>query len=72
MQNYNDQVKEDEMGIKCRTHEEKNAYEILVGKPEGKRQLVRSRRRWEGTIQTDGVVWTGFFWLRIGTRGGLL
>jgi hypothetical protein len=26
--------------------EKKNAYRILVGKPEGKRPLVRPRRRW--------------------------
>jgi hypothetical protein len=28
----------------------RNAYKILVGTPEGKRQLVRPRRRWEGNI----------------------
>jgi hypothetical protein len=28
-------------------------YKILVGKPEGKRQLVRPRRRWEDNIRTD-------------------
>jgi hypothetical protein len=26
---------------------------ILVGKPEGKRPLGRSRRRWEDNIKTD-------------------
>jgi hypothetical protein len=26
--------------------EKRNAYRILVGKPEGKRPLGRSRRRW--------------------------
>jgi len=28
-------------------------YEILVGKPEGKRQIGRSRRRWEDKIRID-------------------
>jgi hypothetical protein len=28
----------------------KNAYKILVGKPEGKRPLGRSRCRWEDNI----------------------
>jgi hypothetical protein len=28
--------------------EKTNAYRILVGKPEGKRPLGRSRRRWVG------------------------
>jgi hypothetical protein len=27
--------------------EKRNAYRILVGKPEGKRPLGRPRRRWE-------------------------
>jgi hypothetical protein len=36
------------MGRACSTNGEKrNAYRILVGKPEGKRPLGRSRRRWE-------------------------
>jgi hypothetical protein len=31
--------------------EKRNAYRILVGKPEGKRQLGRPRRRWVDNIQ---------------------
>jgi hypothetical protein len=27
--------------------EERNVYKVLVGKPEGKRQLERTRHRWE-------------------------
>jgi hypothetical protein len=30
-----------------------NAYRILVGKPEGKRPLGRTRRRWEDNIKMD-------------------
>jgi hypothetical protein len=33
--------------------EKRNAYRILVGKTEGKRQLVRPRRRWVDTIKMD-------------------
>jgi hypothetical protein len=33
--------------------EMKNAYNILVGKPEGKRQLARPRRRWDDNIRMD-------------------
>jgi hypothetical protein len=33
--------------------EMKNAYRILVGKPEGKRQLRRPRHRWEYDIKMD-------------------
>jgi hypothetical protein len=28
-----------------------NAYEIFVGKPEGKRPLGRHRRRWEDNVK---------------------
>jgi hypothetical protein len=42
------------MGRVCSTQEEKrNAYRILVGNPEGKRQLGRSRRRWKDNIRMD-------------------
>jgi hypothetical protein len=59
-------VKENGVGRVCSTHGEKrNAYRILVGKPEGKRQLARSRRRWVDNIEMNlreirWVVCTGF------------
>ena len=31
----------------------RNAYRVLVGKPEGKRSLGRSSRRWEDNIKMD-------------------
>jgi hypothetical protein len=31
----------------------RNAYKILVGKPEGKRLLVRPSRRWDDNIKMD-------------------
>jgi hypothetical protein len=53
--------------------EKRNAYRILVGKPEGKRPLGRHRCRWMDYIKMDlGGVWIGLIWLRIGTSGGLL
>jgi hypothetical protein len=33
--------------------EMKNAYSILVGKPEGKRLLIRPKREWEDNIRMD-------------------
>jgi hypothetical protein len=49
-----DQVKEDAMGRACSTNGEKrNAYRILVGKPDGKRPLGRPRRRWVDNIKID-------------------
>jgi hypothetical protein len=33
--------------------ERRNAYRILVRKPEGKRPLGRSRRRWVDSIKID-------------------
>jgi hypothetical protein len=35
-----------------RLGEKRNAYRILVGKPEGKRPLRRHRHRWEDNIVT--------------------
>jgi hypothetical protein len=49
--------------------EKRNAYSILVGKPEGKRPLGRQRRRWVGNIKMDRI---GLICLRIGTSGGLM
>jgi hypothetical protein len=31
----------------------RNAYNILVGKPEGKKPLGRPKRRWEDNIRKD-------------------
>jgi hypothetical protein len=31
----------------------RNAYRILVGKPEGKRSLRRPRHKWEDNINTN-------------------
>jgi hypothetical protein len=33
--------------------EKRNVYRLLVGKPEGKRQLGRPRRRWIDNIKID-------------------
>jgi hypothetical protein len=33
--------------------EERVVHRVLVEKPEGKRQLVRPRRRWENNIKMD-------------------
>jgi transcription termination factor 2 len=40
-------------GHVARTGEKRNAYRILVGKPEGKRPLGRPRRRWKNNIKMD-------------------
>jgi hypothetical protein len=37
----------------ARMVEKRNTYRILVGKPEGKRPLGRSRRRWVDNIKMD-------------------
>jgi hypothetical protein len=41
--------------------EKRNAYRVLVGKPERKRPLGRPRRRWEYNIKVEfrEMVWTG-------------
>ena len=42
-----------------------DVYRVLLGKPEGKRPLGRTRRRWEDNIKIDFQevgcgVWSGF------------
>jgi hypothetical protein len=41
--------------------EKRNAYRILVGKPEGQRPLGRPRRRWEDNTEMDlrEIGWSG-------------
>jgi hypothetical protein len=41
--------------------EKRNAYRLLVGKPEGKRPLGRPRRKWVDNIRMDlgEVGWIG-------------
>jgi hypothetical protein len=42
------------MGKACSTHgEKKNERWVLVGKPEGRRPLERTRRRWEENNKMD-------------------
>jgi len=40
-------------GHVARTGERRGVYRVLVGKPEGKRPLRRSRLRWEENIKMD-------------------
>jgi hypothetical protein len=51
--------------------EGRDAYRILVGRPEGRRPFGRPRRRWEN-IKMDlqklvWGAWTELIWLSIGT-----
>jgi hypothetical protein len=55
-----------EMGGPYSTNGEKrNAYRLLVGKPEGKRPLGRKRRRWVDNIRMDlgEVGWGDVDWI---------
>jgi hypothetical protein len=62
-----DKIEKNEMGWACSMDgEERGVYRVLVGKPEGKRQLGRPRFRWEGNIMMDlqevgfgGMDWIG-------------
>jgi hypothetical protein len=61
-------MKEDEVGWTCGTHGGgEGAYRVLVGSPEGRRQLGRTRRRWEDNIKMDlgeiGI--DGANWIRL-------
>jgi len=74
-----DKIEENEMSGACSAHgRQETLYRVLVGKPEGKRDVwgdsgVDVRiilrlifRKW------DVGVWTGSSWLRIRTGGGHL
>jgi len=55
------------MGWACSTHREmRNAYEVLVERPEGKRPLARPRRRWDDIIIVNlrKIVREGVDWIR--------
>jgi hypothetical protein len=53
--------------------EMRNAYNILVCKPERKRRLGRPRLRWVGNIRNDlrEIGWNDVDWIHV-TSGGLL
>jgi hypothetical protein len=58
--------------------ERRGGYRVLVGKPEGRRPLGRSRHRWENCIKVDfkDVGW-GMDWIDLAQNrdrwgGGLL
>jgi transcription termination factor 2 len=52
-------------GHVARMEEKRNAYRLLVGKPEGKRLLGRPRRRWVDNIRMDlgEVGWGDVDWI---------
>jgi hypothetical protein len=47
--------------------EEKNVYKVLMGKPEGKRPLGRSGRRWKNGIRMDvrEIGWGSVEWIQL-------
>jgi hypothetical protein len=54
-------------GTVARIEEVRNAYNILVAKPEGKRPLRRPRHRWEDNIKMDfrEIGWGGVDWMHL-------
>jgi hypothetical protein len=54
-------------GHVARMGEGRNVYRVLVGKPEGKRQLGRQRRRWKDGIKIDlrEIGWGGVEWIHL-------
>jgi hypothetical protein len=45
--------------------ERRGVYKVLVGKPEGKSQLGRPRRRWEDEIRMDLEIGWGVEWIQL-------
>jgi hypothetical protein len=54
-------------GHVARIGETRNAYRILIGKPEGKRPLRRPRRRWVDNNKIDlrEIRWGGMNWIHL-------
>jgi hypothetical protein len=54
-------------GHVARMGEKRNARRIWIGKPEEKRPLGRSRRRWEDNIKMDlrEIEWGGLDWIDV-------
>jgi hypothetical protein len=54
-------------GHVARMGEGTDAYRILVGRPDGKRPLVRPRRRWDNNIKMDlqEVGWGSMNWIAL-------
>jgi hypothetical protein len=52
--------------------EEREVYKVLVGKPEGKRPLVRPRHRWEDWIRMDlrESGWGSVEWIQLAQDRG--
>jgi hypothetical protein len=49
----------------ARIGQKKNAYRFFVRKPEGKRPLGKSRRKWEDNIKMDlrEIIWDDIEWI---------
>jgi hypothetical protein len=54
-------------GHVARMGETRNAYRILVGKPEENRPLERPRSKWVDNIKIDlrGIGWDGVDWIKL-------
>jgi hypothetical protein len=52
-------------GHVAQMEEERSAYRLLVGEPEGKRPLGKQRRRWVDNIKMDlgELGWAGVDWI---------
>jgi hypothetical protein len=60
------------MGRERSTHTDKRtAYRVLVGEPEGKRPLGRSRRRWDDNIRInlEETACGGANWIHLAENG---
>jgi hypothetical protein len=59
-------------GHVARAREKRNAYRVLVGKPEGKRPLGKPRRRWEDNIKIGlrEIGWGSMDWMNLAQDRG--
>jgi hypothetical protein len=50
----------------ARKGDRKYSYRILVRRSKGRRNIERTRHRWENNIKRVFSIWNGKAWLRIG------
>jgi hypothetical protein len=64
---YADQIKEEVGGARGSMEEGRNLYRVLMGKPEGKRQLEKPKPSWEDGINMDlrEIGWECVDWIHL-------
>jgi len=66
-----EQIKKNEMGGACGTHERGDVYRLVMGKPEENGPFAKPTSRWENYINIDcqEIGWEGVNWTALAQNG---